>query len=755
MTTALVLLVLLGGLINGLILGARWGSRRSWVRSLEVYEVTFPRDVTPAQVIDFLAGASGLVGRRWQRPFVVRGLGWEVSATDKGITHQLLVTAAQAPTVLSALRAAVPGARTTPVERPESWLPSQAAELSHVGGRRVLAPGAAARVSAAVLSSLQPLSMGERIVLQWILSPTGPSRIPSVTPARSRSRSVIGHVVQQLTAGPQVDHADVADWRRKHATPVFVATGRIGATATTVKGARALRTHVLASFHTANAPGTHLFRAMIPNRFVAQAIAERTPPLVHFPAVLNAEELVGLLAIPLSGVVLPGVTVGGTKALAPVSDIPAYGRVVAHSTFPGVERPLALSVPDSLRHLHVIGPTGSGKSTLLLGLVTQDMQAGRGVIVVEPKGDLVADVLDRVPPERTGDVVLLDPADESPVGLNLLARPGDSPELVVDQVVSIFHDLFRDSWGPRTDDILRSALLTLVGVPGMTLAEVPLLLTDPNFRRPLVARINDPVALGPFWGWFDNLSDAERAQVIAPLINKLRTVLLRRQLRNVVGQASPRFDFDRALAERAIILVPLAKGLLGEDAAALLGSLVVTRLWQAVQGRVNLPAAERPATFAYIDEFQDYLRAEIGIEGMLTQARALGLSLTLAHQHLGQLSKSVREAVMANARSRVIFQVSAGDGAVLARELAPHLTGTDLQSLGRWEVVASLSAGNRVAPPATAVTTPAPPETGQAEAARLRSRATYGIPRHEVEAAIHARHTPSAPGSTSGRRSFY
>jgi hypothetical protein len=367
--------------------------------------------------------------------------------------------------------------------------------------------------------------------------------------------------------------------------------------------------------------------------------------------------------------------------------------------------------------------------------------------------DLVTEVLARVPPERTGDVVVLDPADEQrPVGLNLLARPTESPELVVDQVVSIFHDLYRESWGPRTDDILRAALLTLVGVPGMTLAEVPLLLTDPGFRRPLVGRLDDPVALGPFWGWYEGLSEAERAQAIGPVMNKLRTFLLRRRLRNMLGQADPLFDFDRALAERGIVLVPLTKGLLGEEAAALLGSLVVTRLWQAVQARAALPVSDRPVTFAYIDEFQDYLHLPTGVEHMLAQARSLGLGLTLAHQHLGQLPATVREAVLANTRSRVIFQVAASDAQVLARELAPLVNAANLQGLGRYEVVAQLSAGGQVSTPVTGTTLPAPVPTGQARAARLRSRARFGVDRNEVEAAIQARHSGRSGGGTTGRR---
>ena len=751
---AFLLLMTLAGLLTAcLMLALRAGSRTAWSEQLTAYAVIFPRGVTPAQVASFLVGVSGIVAQRWQRPFVVRAMGWEVTATSEGVIHHLLVPQAQAPTVLSALRAAIPGARVARDELYQSRRPRLADKLGQVGARRVMADGAAERVSAAVLSSLQPLRNGERIVVQWVLSPAGPSTLPQVTPPRRGARPELAQAVERFLSGPVVDQATVADWRRKHATPVFVATGRIGVTTSTTGRARSLRAQALAALHTANVPGAHLYRAWLPNSWVTAAMARHLPPLVTYPALLNADELAGLLAVPLADVRLLGLTVGGTQALAPISEIPSHGRIVARSTFPGAERPLALSLPDSLRHLHVIGPTGAGKSTLLLGIITQDMQAGRGVVVVDPKGDLVADVLDRVPPERTGDVVVLDPADEErPVGLNLLARPSDSPELVVDQVVSIFHDLYRDSWGPRTDDILRAALLTLVGVPGMTLAEVPLLLTDPGFRRPLVGRINDPVALGPFWGWYDALSDGERANAIGPVMNKLRTFLLRRRLRNILGQAEPVFDFDRALAERAIVLVPLTKGLLGEEAAALLGSLVVTRLWQAVQKRAGMAASDRPATFAYIDEFQDYLHLPVGMETMLAQARGLGLGLTLAHQHLGQLPASVREAVLANARSRVIFQVAAKDAGALAKELAPYLKAADLQALGRYEVVTTLATGARVAPPATAITLTPPDVTGQAATARQRSRSYYGAARSEVEAAIQARHTQPTGPARSGRR---
>lgn len=741
MIEALLIVIFAGVLILTTILMVRDASRRSWQRSLVGYALQLPRGLTAKDVAAFLTGCTGIRARRWQRPFVMRAIVLEVTATSEGIIHHLFIPAAYTEVVLAALRAAMPGVVASHDELYGRQRTTAATEVAQSGWRRPLVTGQAERISTAMLASLQPLAGDERIVVQWILSPTAPLAQPVVA-QKPPSGPVLAQVLWRLVSSPPVDAATAKAIKSKQAAPLFIGTGRVGAVAASPKRAHHLAARIVAALHTANAPGAHLYSSWWPSAKVSRWIFQRSAPLLRQPCLLNADELAGLVAWPLGDVSLPGLSLGSTKALAPVSDIPRLGRVVMQATFPGMERPLALSLPDSLRHLHVIGPTGVGKSTLLLGLITQDMQAGRGIIVVDPKGDLVADVLDRVPAERTGDVVVIDPADEErPVGLNLLARPSDSPELVVDQVVSIIHDLYRDAWGPRTDDILRAALLTLVGVPGMTMTEIPLLLTDRGFRGPLVRRLNDPVALGPFWGWYDGLSDGERTQAIGPVMNKLRTFLLRRRLRNMLGQAEPAFDFDQALSARNIVLVPLTKGLLGEEAAALLGSLVVTRLWQAVQGRAGLDISERPATFAYIDEFQDYLHLPVGVESMLAQARSLGLGLTLAHQHLGQLPASVREAVLANARNRVIFQVAANDAHVLTRELVPEVKATDLQGLGRFEVLAQLSAGGQGMRPVTGTTMPAPPSTGQAATARLRSRMHYGIDRADVEAAIQARYT--------------
>lgn len=748
MLSVVVLLALLGLSTIGGIVGLRWLSWRRWQDDLVSYELRFPYGLDPAAVTTFLGSLSGLVAPRPWRHFVVRSIVLEVSAAGGRIRHHLLVPRHQAELVLGPLRAALPDVAVQPDSEHKPCQPSLAGELGLAHPFRSLRTDQPASVARALLASLQPLDGDEQLVIQLVLSPIGPVAPVASSPAVPSDAS--GRLLHLLRpTSRDVDLLRAA--RTKQSEPLFGASIRLGVTAHPDRS-RALLARLTAAFHTANAPGAHLHRRPVPPTWTAYTLSARVVPLVVHPCLLNAAELTGLAAFPLESPSLPGLTLGGCRQLAPSATIPAVGRVVAHASFPGAERPLALSLSDSLQHLHVIGPTGVGKSTLLLNLISADIRAGRGVVVLDPKGDLVTDVLDRVPADRIDDVVLIDPADDDrPVGLNPLAGATEDPELVVDQVVGLFHQLYRAFWGPRTDDILRSALLTLVAEPGLTLCEVPLLLTDAVLRRGLIGRLDDPVALGPFWAWYEGLSDAERAAAVGPVLNKLRAFLLRRRIRNVIGQPAPALRLEEAIDGNRIVLVSLAKGLLGDEASALLGSLFVARLWQAVQRRAGQPVTARQPVFAFIDEVQDYLQLPTSVGDLLAQARGLGLGLTLAHQHLGQLPPALRQGVLANARSRVIFQTAADDARVLARELAPHLNAADLRGLGPRDVVVTLATGAQVAPPATGRTLPPPPPTGQAYAARAASRQRYGRDRADIEAALRSRHTPTAGGNALGR----
>ena len=258
-----------------------------------------------------------------------------------------------------------------------------------------------------------------------------------------------------------------------------------------------------------------------------------------------------------------------------------------------VPKKLSISPKDSLEHTHLIGPTGSGKSTAMLHLILADIHANRSVLVLDPKADLVGDVLARIPEERADDVVVIDPSEPSPCGFNPLAfKDYGDPALLADSILSVMKEIFSDSWGIRTADILNAALLTLVKVENATLLWLPALLTDEAFRMKIIHKIDDRVALLPFWEQFNTLKDSERRQHVDPVLNKLRQFLLRPGLRNVLGQAKPKFTLTDLFNKRKIVLVPLNRGLIGGESARLIGSLIVGLTWTLALSRAKLPPAQ-------------------------------------------------------------------------------------------------------------------------------------------------------------------
>jgi hypothetical protein len=235
-------------------------------------------------------------------------------------------------------------------------------------------------------------------------------------------------------------------------------------------------------------------------------------------------------------------------------------------------------------------------------------------------------------------------------------------------------------------------------------------------------------------------------------LNKVRAFTMRPRVRSIIGQAEPALVLDDVLARRKVLLVSLASGLLGEEAAALLGALVFAELWNATTARADLPAEQRTPAMAHLDEWQHFLHLPTPMPSVLAEARGLGLGLTLAHQHLGQLPEGVRDAVLANARSRVIFQVPAQDARLLAREFGNAPSSSELQTLDAFEVVAQVFAAGRTQPPVTLRTAAPSPGRGRADELRRRSSERYGVPLAEVEAAIRKRHQAPNADAPVGRR---
>jgi hypothetical protein len=263
---------------------------------------------------------------------------------------------------------------------------------------------------------------------------------------------------------------------------------------------------------------------------------------------LSVPELAALAHLP-GGPAVPGVARARARRIVPSPRVRKWGKPLG-VTDTGPRRPVAVSVADARQHLHVLGSTGAGKSTLIARLVLDDAHAGRGAVVIDPKGDLVDAVLERLtdPPQP---LVVIDPdRQERPIGLNVLHAANQG--LAAEHLVGTFRRIYEQFWGPRTDDILRACVLTLARDPRLTLAEIPTCLTNPAWRAPLTQglRREDPVLAG-FWHWYDAQSDAAQVQAIGPLLNKLRAFLLRKPVRAIVGQQQTTFPLDQVLDRAA------------------------------------------------------------------------------------------------------------------------------------------------------------------------------------------------------------
>ena len=459
------------------------------------------------------------------------------------------------------------------------------------------------------------------------------------------------------------------------------------------------------------------------NGFVATAMAGSGDQVVAEYAsrmfggkgmVLNVTELASIYHLPSNTVSTPHIVWAGSKKGEPPSNLPLADELPADTltnlgvtNFRGSQEVFGIKIPDRRRHVYVIGKSGVGKSTLLQNMTLDDIKEGRGVGVVDPHGDYVDYVLERIPDDRVKDVILFDPSDkEFPIGFNILDVKNPKYKVIAASgVVSVFKKIFGDSWGPRLEYWLSSAVLALLDYPGATLMMLPRLFTDDAFRDQVIEKIGDPVIKARWVNEYNNLDQRQRAETISPILNKVGQFLSSSLVRNIVAQPSNGFDLREALDQRKIFLVKLSKGLIGEDNAALLGAMIVTQIQLAAMSRADETDQEKRADFfLYVDEFQNFATDSFAV--ILSEARKYRLSLTLAHQFMAQLPDTVTNAVIGNVGTIISFRVGANDAAYLMKEFAPVFDEQDLVNLNVFNIYIKLSIDGLTPGPFSAATLP-------------------------------------------------
>ena len=256
------------------------------------------------------------------------------------------------------------------------------------------------------------------------------------------------------------------------------------------------------------------------------------------------------------------------------------------------DRWLSLSQVDRRRHMYVIGQTGSGKSTLLNNCILQDVLSGRGFAFIDPHGDSAELIIDSIPSERIRDVVYLNPSDvDFPLGFNpLRGVPENLQATATANLIAAFRSIWRYSWGPRMEHILSNTIAALMAYPenlSISLLAIPKMLTDDRFRRRVLKHVSDPIVRDFWLNEFERYDPRQRAEVIAPILNKIGAFARSPAMRNILGQGRSSFDLSYVMDNRKILIVNLSKGVLGEDMTNLLGSLLVCAIQQEGLCHVN------------------------------------------------------------------------------------------------------------------------------------------------------------------------
>jgi len=413
----------------------------------------------------------------------------------------------------------------------------------------------------------------------------------------------------------------------------------------------------------------------------------------------------------------------------------------------GKEQIFGIKTEDRSKHVYVIGKTGMGKSVLLENMAAQDIQNGNGMAFIDPHGEAAATLLDYVPEERLKDVIHFAPFDVSyPISFNIMEDVGyDKRHLVVSGLISTFKKIWPDVWSSRMEYILTNTLFALLEYPDSTLLDVNRMLINKEFRKDVISHITDPVVKAFWVEEFATYTDRYTQEATPAIQNKIGQFVSNPVIRNIIGQPKSSFDFREAMDTKKILIMNLSKGRIGDTNSKLIGSMLIIKIYLAAMSRADTTAGELaklPFFYFFVDEFQSF--ANETFADILSESRKYKLSLTIAHQYIGQMPDEVREAVFGNVGTTIAFRVGAEDAEVLEKEFSPTFYADDLVSLGLYQVYLKLMIDGLASKPFSATTLPPieKPEKTLKNEVINQSRKTYAKPRDEVESAILKRHAP-------------
>ena len=360
---------------------------------------------------------------------------------------------------------------------------------------------------------------------------------------------------------------------------------------------------------------------------------------------------------------------------------------------------------DRMQHVYVLGKTGTGKSTLLHTLFMQDVMHGRGAILLDPHGDLSSAIAREASVCRRKGFRYVDVAqNDCRFGYNpLKAIPPELIPLAASGLLETFrHHFGEKAWGNRMEHIFRNVLYALLEYRDASLPDVLRMLSEKDFRSDVLGKVTNP-QVRYFWEHeFTKLWGTTYFEAIAPIQSKVGAMLTDPKLRRFLVEFEEPLSFRKAMDEGQIVVVNLARGVLGSDSSHLLASLLLNTITLAALSRQSMPEEGRKPCHLYLDEFENFMTP--GTAGMLSEVRKVGLSVALANQYLSQLSDSVRAAVMGNVGTVIAFRTGPEDAHNLSQRF-DEISAADLQNLPNHHIYVSLMIDGEPSQPVSGVVT--------------------------------------------------
>lgn len=606
---------------------------------------------------------------------------------------------------------------------------------------------------AAITSALSKMGDGEGAIVQFLIR-------PAETGWKSAGKSFISQTKKDESnpekATYKTDPKELERIDDKITKPGFETIIRMVVSAKTADMADMHLRNIKAAFtqfdsNVNNFTDTNIFfKSGFMMNFIYKFFPIWEPPWNKVVSILSVDELATLFHFPNKTVETPHIVWLKAKTAPVSSEVPTEGGTfLGTAYYRGNKRPVHIGLKDRMRHFYIIGKTGVGKSELLKEMIKQDINAGHGVCVIDPHGDLVEDTLRYIPPERAEDVILFDPSDvERPIGLNLLEyRSEEEKHFIAASIINLMYKLYDPQRtgiiGPRFEHAVRNAMLTVMAEPGATFIEIVRVLTDTKYVQELLPKVDDPIVRRYWTDQIAQTSDFHKSETLDYIVSKFGRFITNKMMRNIIGQSKSAIDFRKIMDDGKILLINLSKGKLGEENSTFLGLVVVPKILAAAMSRADVTEDKRKDFMLYVDEFQNFATPDFAV--ILSEARKYHLGLTVANQFIGQMDEEVKNAVFGNVGTIICFRVGVSDANFIQREFQPFFTESDIINVERFHAYMKTLVNNEPVDPFSIDMTKDIEQLKKdrneqiAQAIIQLSRLKFGRPRELIEAEISTR----------------